>query len=246
MAKGYWFMSGHRGCLISVAGHDYSPETWWPKHERLNCRVKPEGTGRGVDAVMPVWKRQCDCSNSAHMITSSWICRREASNIRSQMSVCIRAEWDTFVCLHADAVTALRADLLPFPWSGVRLNQSSCVYSLFLRLRNPTEKGGRSMTAMEKEQWRHLLMIQRTGPHHGEKVRMSHFPLSLSITSSLGPSKGGNQQMPCQESVVQLPFRCSTSAVYENSAESNLTLSNGRRSEFPLWDTGTSWETTAI
>lgn len=70
--------------------------------------------------------------------------------------------------------------------------------------------------------------------------------LSLSITSSLGPSKGGNQQMPCQESVVQLPFRCSTSAVYENSAESNLTLSNGRRSEFPLWDTGTSWETTAI
>ena len=70
--------------------------------------------------------------------------------------------------------------------------------------------------------------------------------LSLSVTSSLGPSKGGNQQMPCQESVVQLPFCCSTSAVYENSAEIILTLSNGRRPEFPLWDTGTSWETTAI
>lgn len=35
------------------------------------------------------------------------------------------------------------------------------------------------MTAMEKEQRRHLLMIQRTGPHHGEKVRMSHFPLPV-------------------------------------------------------------------
>lgn len=38
---------------------------------------------------------------------------------------------------------------------------------------------GRSMTAMEKEQQRHLLVIERTGPHHGEKVRMSHFPLSV-------------------------------------------------------------------
>lgn len=41
------------------------------------------------------------------------------------------------------------------------------------------KRRGRSMTAMEKEQRRHLLMIHRTGPHGGEKVRMSHFPLSV-------------------------------------------------------------------
>lgn len=85
------------------------------------------------------------------------------------------------------------------------------------------------------------------GPDHTTARRWEWVTfLSPSITSSLGPSEGGNRQMPCQESVVQLPFRRSTSAVYENSAESNLTLSNGRRSEFPLWDTGTSWETAAI
>lgn len=40
------------------------------------------------------------------------------------------------------------------------------------------KRRGRSMTATEKERQRHLLMIQRTGPHGGE-VRMTHFPLSV-------------------------------------------------------------------
>lgn len=122
--------------------------------------------------------------------------------------MCIRAEWDTFVCLHADAVTALKADLLlPFPWSGVGLNQSSRVYSSFLRLRNPTEKERRSMTAVEKEQRRHLLMIQRAGPHHGGKVRMSHFPLCLSL-HHLDPRKVGTSRCP----VRNLSFSCPSAA----------------------------------
>lgn len=95
--------------------------------------------------------------------------------------MCIRAERGTFVCLHADAVTALKADLLlPFPSSGGQRESKLLCLLLVSQASEPhRERRGRSMTAMEKEQRRHLLMIQRTGPHHGEKVRMSHFPPSV-------------------------------------------------------------------
>lgn len=105
------------------------------------------------------------------------------------------------------------------------------------------KRKGRSMTAMEKEQRRHLLMIQRTGPHGGEKVRMSHFPLSVYhfITRTFRRWELADALWGIHRSAA-LP----SLHVRRVRKESNLTLSNGRRFEFPLWDTGTSWETTTI
>lgn len=110
--------------------------------------------------------------------------------------MCIRTEWDTFVCLHADAVTPLKADLLPFPWSGVRLNQSSCVYSLFLRLRNPAEeeegkindgngKRAAKTPAYDSENW--------TTRRWGENDSLSSLCLSLHHSD---PLKVGTSRCP--------------------------------------------------
>lgn len=117
----------------------------------------------------------------------------------------ITAEWDTFVCLHADAVTPLKADLLPFPWSGVRPNQSSCVYSLFLRLRNPTEeeegkindgngKRAAETPAYDSENW-------TTRRWEGENESLSSLCLSLHHSD---PLKVGTSRCP----VGNLSFSC--------------------------------------
>lgn len=119
--------------------------------------------------------------------------------------MCIRAEWDTFVCLHADAVTPLKPDLLPFTWSGVTLNQSSCVYSLFLRLWNPTKKkngkindgnGKRAAKtpAYDSENW-------TTPRREGENESLSSLRLSL---HHLEPLKVGISSCP----VRNLSFSC--------------------------------------
>lgn len=60
----------------------------------------------------------------------------------------------------------------------------------------------------------------------------------------------GEPPPPPPHFFFQLPSNHSDMASHlpciKNSSESNLTLSNGGRFEFPLWDTGTSWETTTI
>lgn len=158
--------------------------------------------------------------------------------------------WTQFVALYLNKLYLL----LLLPWAGVRLNHSSCVYSLFLRHQNPTEGAGGGED--EHEGWKKRTKdtclwfreLDHTAVRRWEWVTF----LSPSIPSSLRPSTGGNLWMFCKGSVVF--FSCppeslwhrSPSSVCKNSAGCNLTLSNGMRFEFPLRDTGTSWETTTI
>lgn len=130
--------------------------------------------------------------------------------------------------------------LLLLPWFGVRLNHSSCVYSLFLRLQNPTERQKEGKTnardgkravrtpAYDSENW-------TTRWWKGENESPQSILLSRHHLGSL-------QVGTCGYSIRDLPpsspWHRSPSTVCKNSAESNLTLSNGRRFEFPLGDTG--------
>lgn len=147
-------------------------------------------------------------------------------------------------CYSLFKVNLLLLLLLLFPWARVRLNPSSCVYSISQAWESHREKGE------ENEQEGHLLMIQRIGPHGGEKVKISHFPLSVYpfITWALYRWEPEDvlSGICCFSAALPSVWHRSPSTLCKNSAESNLTLSNGRRFEFPLWDTGTSWETTTI
>lgn len=145
--------------------------------EALFCQFqvsKATMTQRPADG----WKAflQCHARKHQHGMVVLEVCMlREASFGKSQMLLCIKTECATPVWLQY-MLTVLQK------W----ISSSSCslelwlgwilapVFTLFLRLENPREKGE------ENEQEGHLLMIQRIGPHSsGEKVKMSHFPLSV-------------------------------------------------------------------
>lgn len=108
--------------------------------------------------------------------------------------------------------------------------------------------------AKEKQPNGHLPMMQGNPPQDDWEVRMSHFPLGVRL--SIIPPR--YRWVPVRLGVnfsshppfFQLPSNHFNMASHllcvKNSSESNLTLSNGGRFEFPLWDTGTSWETTTI
>lgn len=180
MAKGYWFVSGHRGCRYQLQ----APIAVLRPDDR-----DMKGSSAGSNQKAAAGEQMQSCLSEKVNVTAQTVCTwshplRFAGEKLATLGAkrqCVLEQngihlfaYMLMQLLHLKQISSSR-----FLDLGVRLNQSSCVYSSFLRLRNPTEKGGRSVTAMEKEQQRHLLMIQRTGPHHGEKVRMSHFPLSV-------------------------------------------------------------------
>lgn len=239
MADGCQFISGHRGFMISLTGHqghDGSTEPCWSMKSYPTVPCMKATTGEQM-----VW---C-LSEKVRVLWALWINMNVHENttehfleymLRLNLSCCLNKLY-----------------LLLFPWSGVKLNHSSCVYSLFLRLQNPTERQKEGKTnerdgkravrtpAYDSENW-------TTRRWEGENESPSSFLLSL---QHLGPLQVGTCGCP----VKDLPFLSppppslwhrSPSTVRKNSAESNLTLSNGRRFEFPLRDTGTSWETTTI
>lgn len=142
--------------------------------------------------------------------------------------------------------------LLQLPWAGVKLNHSSCVCSMVPRPHRSRRRGTR--TGWTEKTNTCLWFRELTACN--KKVTMSHLSL-LSSVHCFGTLQVGtcgcsirDQMLFSGKSPPPQPttkfWHCSPSTVRKNSSGSNLTLSNGRRFEFPLWDTGTSWETTTI
>lgn len=122
-------------------------------------------------------------------------------------------------------------------------------YSPFLRLHNPTERQERGKTnerdgnreagtpVYDSQTW-------TTRQWEGENESPSFLLLFL---HHLSPLQVGTCERLIRDLSAGLPsLSFSPSTVCRNSAGSNLTLSNGRRLDSPLRDTGTSWETTTI
>lgn len=144
--------------------------------------------------------------------------------------------------------------LLQLPWAGVKLNHSSCVCSMVPRPHRSrrrgtrtgwTEKRARRTPAYDSENWLHVTRRWQwvTFLSYHRFIASALYRWEP-VDAPLGIRCFSAARVPPQPATKF--WHCSPSTVRKNSSGSNLTLSNGRRFEFPLWDTGTSWETTTI
>lgn len=139
MAKGCWFISGHRALIISVAdqqGHDGSAEACWDMKGYPTVPCTKATAGEQMvwclsEKVRAIW---ATASNSEWMIKFIHLCDMGKRQMWISFTVCWG--WPQVVTLCFNILYLL----LMLPWAGVRLNHSSCVYSVFLRLQNPTER----------------------------------------------------------------------------------------------------------
>lgn len=129
---------------------------------------------------------------------------REASFGKSQMLLCMITECATLVWLHADGVALYLKWIFSSSSSSFSLELGSGwilapVFTLFLRLENPTEKKERRMNKKDTCLW--FRELDHTAARRWKWVTF----LSPSIPLSLGPSTGGNLRMSSQVSVVFQP-----------------------------------------
>lgn len=170
------------------------------------------------------------------------------------MRPCIRSRYPSFWCCLDPGSGWITAPVFPLSFSGFGAPQWKKG-----RRRGRGWRGG--LGKKEKQPNGHLPMMQGNPQQDDWKVRMSHFPLGVHLSIIPPhcrwvpvPSGGRVPPAPTQShpSFCQLPSNHSNMTSHllcvkkKNSSQSNLTLSNGGRFEFPLWDTGTSWETTTI
>lgn len=215
MAEGCRFISGHRGFMISVAGqqgHDGIAEPCWymKGYPTVPCTKATAGE-QMVWCLSEKGRAIWATAQTASGWSNVYICiLRKTSTVKGKRE-CV---WEQNVLHFFDYMLRLNSSCcsllylnkvyLLLSWAGVRLNHSSCVYSLFLRLQNPTERQREGKTNMrdgkralrtpayDSENW-------TTRRWEGENESPSSFLLSL---HHLGPLQVGT----CGCSVRDLSF----------------------------------------